>query len=145
MKREANEILVILTGWIIMAFLTFVLQWEPAKMGAACRSPEIGLLQGFPLQNFSPTSENLFLFLSYILYPFYFPPRPRTSSPHRPAYFPTSHRPRLQTAPPISPYRTARVPSRHRLRPHSVPGIRLPAPVPRASSTLEPKESTEKA
>ena len=66
---------------------------------------------GLPFTKFF---SNLWKFISFfILYPFYFLLSTASShllpTPHR--LFPTLHRPRLQTAPPISPYRTACVPT----------------------------------
>ena len=61
-KREANEILVILTGWIIMAFLAFAPKRAGARMGAVRMGLLFRLFNSLPLYKFSPTSELFSLF-----------------------------------------------------------------------------------
>jgi hypothetical protein len=62
----------LITNWIVTAFSSFTPKWEPAKMGAALPGFQTELFQSLPLQNFSPTSENSFLFPPYLLPAIYY-------------------------------------------------------------------------
>jgi hypothetical protein len=70
--REAKEVFLILTGWILMDFSAFAPKWAPAELGTANWSLKTELFQGLSLQNFLPTSENSFLFLPDLLPTIYY-------------------------------------------------------------------------
>jgi hypothetical protein len=56
-KREAERLIEILTGWILTAFSAFAPKWELAKMGTAWMGRLFRLFDSLPLDKFSPTSE----------------------------------------------------------------------------------------
>ena len=66
-KREATDFILMLTSWILMAFSVLAPKWEPAKMGTAWMRRLSRLFDSLPLDKFSPTSENSFLFPPYLL------------------------------------------------------------------------------
>ena len=63
MRDEWKIRIKLLTSWIIMAFSAIAPKWTGARMGAAFLDRQIRPIQPLPLNDFSPTSENLFLFL----------------------------------------------------------------------------------
>jgi hypothetical protein len=64
MRSDKTAMMIeLITSWILTTFSAFAPKWELAELGTAFRGSKIELLQGFPLQNFSPTSENFFSFL----------------------------------------------------------------------------------
>jgi hypothetical protein len=98
-KREADRIIEMLTGWIITVFSFFAPQWELAKMGAAWRGRPFRLFDSLPLDKFSPTSEFFFSFLplptAYCLLPTASSPSALILQPKRPSY---RHRNALHSA-----------------------------------------------
>ena len=63
MKREAERLIEILTGWILKVFSAFAPKRQGCRMETAFRGRGIGPIQPPQLTKFSPTSEIFFSFL----------------------------------------------------------------------------------
>jgi hypothetical protein len=63
-KREADRLIEMITGWILTAFSAFVPKNEGCRMGTAFSGRGIEPIQPLLLNNFSPTSENISSFLA---------------------------------------------------------------------------------